>query len=164
MAKKKLFLTGPTREIPSGQNGPILAARVASKNAGFASSFPLADSAMHIVNDLFAIVMGVAQINFHQRQVISIYCTNSTVPPLSCGGGYGGEGGGREFEVGRVAPESEKQMQIGQVLPLIFIPYTYLGSKKKPLAFILAFKKSVIFLKSGRKSCSEKLLQLRRLK
>ena len=60
MAKKKLFLTGPTREIPSGQNGPILAARVASKNAGFASSFPLADSAMHIVNDLFAIVMGVA--------------------------------------------------------------------------------------------------------
>ena len=72
--------------------------------------------------------------------------------------------GGREFEVARVAPESEKQMQIGQVLPLIFIPYTYLGSKKKPLAFILAFKKSVIFLKSGRKSCFEKLLQLRLLK
>ena len=47
------------------------------------SSFPLADSAMHIGNDLFAIVMGVAQINFHQRQVISIYCTNSTVPPLN---------------------------------------------------------------------------------
>ena len=116
---------------------------------------------MHIVNDLFAIVMGVAQINFHQRQVISIYCTNSTVPPLSS---PGDEVGGREFEVGRVAPESEKQMQIGQVLPLIFIPYTYLGSKKKPLAFILAFKKSVIFLKSGRKSCSEKLLQLRLLK
>ena len=68
------------------------------------------------------------------------------------------------LEVGRVAPESEKQMQIGQVLPLIFILYTYLGSKKKPLAFILAFKKSVIFLKSGRKSCSEKLLQLRLLK
>ena len=62
------------------------------------SSFPLADSAMHIGNDLFAIVMGVAQINFHQRQVISIYCTNSTVPPLSCDGGYGGGGGGvREF-------------------------------------------------------------------
>ena len=118
---------------------------------------------MHIVNDLFAIVMGVAQINFHQRQVISIYCTNSTVPPLSSPGDEVG-GGGREFEVARVAPESEKQMQIGQVLPLIFIPYTYLGSKKKPLAFILAFKKSVIFLKSGRKSCSEKLLQLRLLK
>ena len=98
MAKKKLFLTGPTREIPSGQNGPILG------------------------------------------------------------------GGGGEFEVGRVAPESEKQMQIGQVLPSIFIPYTYLGSKKKTLAIILAFKKSVIFLKSGRKSCSEKLLQLRRLR
>ena len=108
--------------------------------------------------------MGVAQINFHQRQVISIYCTNSTFSPLPCGGGYGGGGGGGEFEVGWVAPESEKQMQIGQVLPLIFIPYTYLGSKKKPLAFILAFKKSVIFLKSGRKSCSEKLLQLRLLK
>ena len=102
----------------------------------------------------------LAQINFHQRQVISIYCTNSTFSPLSCGGGYGG----REFEVGPVATESDKQMQIGQVLPLIFIPYTYLGSKKKPLAFILAFKKSVIFLKSGRKSCSEKLLQLRLLK
>ena len=158
--KREIFLTGPTREIPSGQNGPILAARVASQNARFASSFPLADSAMHIVNDLFAIVMGVAQINFHQRQVISIYCTNSTFSPLSCGGGYGG----REFEVGPVAPESDKQMQIRQVLPLIFIPYTYLGSKKKPLAFILAFKKSVIFLKSGRKSCSEKLLQLRLLK
>ena len=111
--------------------------------------------------------MGVAQINFHQRQVISIYCTNSTFSPLSRGGGYGGRGGeagGWEFEVGRVAPKSQKQMQIGQVLPLIFIPYTYLGSKKKPLAFILAFKKSVIFLKSGRKSCSEKLLQLRLLK
>ena len=160
--KRELFLTGPTREIPSGQNGPILAARAASQNARFASSFPLADSVTHIVNDLFAIVMGVAQINFHQRQVISIYCTNSTVPPLSSPGDE--VGGGREFEVARVAPESEKQMQIGQVLPLIFIPYTYLGSKKKPLAFILAFKKSVIFLKSGRKSCSEKLLQLRLLK
>ena len=79
------------------------------------------------------------------------------------GGGWGG-GGWEEFEVGRVAQESEKQMQIGQVLTLIFIPYTYLGSKKKPLAFILAFKKSVIFLKSGRKSCSEKLFQLRLLK
>ena len=45
-----------------------------------------------IVNDLFAIVMGVAQINFHQRQVISIYCTNSTVPPLSSPGDeVGGE-------------------------------------------------------------------------
>ena len=96
MAKKRieLFLTGPTREIPSGQNGPILAARVATQNAGSASSFPLADSAMHIVNDLFAIVIGVAQINFHQRQVISIYCTNLTFSPLSCGGGYGGGGGG----------------------------------------------------------------------
>ena len=73
MAKKRTFLTRPTREIPSWRNGPIL---VASQNAGFASSFPLADSAMHIVNDLFVIVMGVAQINFHQRQVISIYCTN----------------------------------------------------------------------------------------
>jgi len=72
--------------------------------------------------------------------------------------GVGGLGGW-EFEVGRVAPESQKQMQIGQVLSLIFIPYTYLGSKKKPLAIIFAFKKSVIFLKSGRKSCSEKLLQ-----
>ena len=92
--KRELFLTGPTREIASGQNGPILAARVASQNAGFASSFPLADSAMHIVNDLFAIVMGVARINFHQRQVISIYCTNSTFSPLSCGRGYGGWVGG----------------------------------------------------------------------
>ena len=81
--KRELFLTGPTREVPCGQNGPILAVRVASQNAGFASSFPLADSAMHIVNDLFAIVMGVVQINFHQRQVISIYCTNSTFSPLN---------------------------------------------------------------------------------
>ena len=90
--KRELFLTGPTREIPSGQNGPILAARAASQNARFASSFPLADSVTHIVNDLFAIVMGVAQINFHQRQVISIYCTNSTVPPLSSPGDeVGGE-------------------------------------------------------------------------
>ena len=89
MAKKRTFLTRPTREIPSWRNGPIL---VASQNAGFASSFPLADSAMHIVNNLFAIVMGVAQINFHQRQVISIYCTNSTVPPLSSPGDeVGGE-------------------------------------------------------------------------
>ena len=36
--------------------------------------------------------MGVAQINFHQKQVISIYCTNSTVPPLSSPGDeVGGE-------------------------------------------------------------------------
>ena len=55
-------------------------------------TFSYGTNAMHIVNDLFAIVMGVAQINFHQRQVISIYCPNSTVPPLSCGGGYGGGG------------------------------------------------------------------------
>ena len=96
--KRELFLTEPTREVPCGQIGPILAVRVASQNARFASSFPLADSAMHIVNDLFAIVMGVAQINFHQRQVISIYCTNSTFSPLSRGGGYGG-GGGRGWGV-----------------------------------------------------------------
>ena len=31
------FLAGPTREIQSGQDGPILPARVANQNAGFAS-------------------------------------------------------------------------------------------------------------------------------
>ena len=68
--------------------------RVADQNeCRIPSSFPLADSTIHIVNDLFAIVMGVAQINFHQRQVICIYCTNSTFSALSRGGGYGGWGG-----------------------------------------------------------------------
>ena len=35
-------------EIPSGQEEPILPARVANQNAGFASSCPPADSAIYI--------------------------------------------------------------------------------------------------------------------
>ena len=44
--ERKLFLAEPTREIPSVQVRPILPARVANKNTGFASSCPLADSAI----------------------------------------------------------------------------------------------------------------------
>ena len=43
--KKDLLFAGPTREILSGQDEPILAAWVANQNAGFPSSYPLADSA-----------------------------------------------------------------------------------------------------------------------
>ena len=44
MAKKKnFFLAGPMREIPNGQDGLTLSARVANQNTGFASSRPLAD-------------------------------------------------------------------------------------------------------------------------
>ena len=43
--KTELSLAGPTREIPSGQHGPLLAVRVANQNTGFASPWPLADSA-----------------------------------------------------------------------------------------------------------------------
>ena len=46
MAKKDLLLAGPTREILSGQDEPILAAWVANQNAGFPSSFLLIDSAI----------------------------------------------------------------------------------------------------------------------
>ena len=42
--KRKLFLAGQTREIPSGQDGPILPTRVANQNAGFAC--PLVDSSV----------------------------------------------------------------------------------------------------------------------
>jgi len=46
--KENVFLreVGPTREIPRGQDGFILPARVANQNAGFASSCPLADLAI----------------------------------------------------------------------------------------------------------------------
>ena len=44
--ERKLFLAGPTREIPSVQVRPILPARVANRNTGFASSYPLAGSAI----------------------------------------------------------------------------------------------------------------------
>ena len=42
--KRELFLAGPTREIPSGQDGLILPARVANQKAGIASSCKLANS------------------------------------------------------------------------------------------------------------------------
>ena len=44
--KENFFPAGPTREIPDGQDEPILPARVANQNTGFASSYPLADSTM----------------------------------------------------------------------------------------------------------------------
>ena len=43
LPKTELSLAGPTREIPSGQHGPLLAVRVAHHNTGFASPWPLAD-------------------------------------------------------------------------------------------------------------------------
>ena len=43
--KGERFRAGPTREIPSEQDGPISPARVANQNAEFDSSCPLADSA-----------------------------------------------------------------------------------------------------------------------
>ena len=42
-------LAGPTREIPSGQDGPILPTGVANHNANFASSRSLADSDIIII-------------------------------------------------------------------------------------------------------------------
>ena len=46
--KENVFLldVGPTREIPRGQDGPILPACVANQNAGVTSSCPLADLAI----------------------------------------------------------------------------------------------------------------------
>ena len=46
MARKRVLLAGPTRVIPSWQGGPILPARVANPNAGFASPCELANSAL----------------------------------------------------------------------------------------------------------------------
>ena len=45
-SKRELFQSyaGPTREIPSEENGPILPTRVANQNTGLASSFRFADS------------------------------------------------------------------------------------------------------------------------
>ena len=43
---KDSVLAGPTREIPCGQDEPTLPVRVA-KNAGFALSYPIADSAIY---------------------------------------------------------------------------------------------------------------------
>ena len=40
MKKRIFFLAGPRREIPSGQDSPILPARVANQNAGFADRQP----------------------------------------------------------------------------------------------------------------------------
>ena len=42
--KRELFLAGQTREIPSGQDGLILPARVVNQKAGIASSCKLANS------------------------------------------------------------------------------------------------------------------------
>ena len=41
------FSAGPKRAIPSGQDRPILPARVANQNTGFASSYPLAEPAIY---------------------------------------------------------------------------------------------------------------------
>ena len=44
--QKNFAFAGPTRGIPSGQDRPILPARVANQNTGFASSCPLAEPAI----------------------------------------------------------------------------------------------------------------------
>ena len=49
MAKKRTFACGTSPGYPQGEDGPILTPRVASQNAGFASSCPLADSAMYLI-------------------------------------------------------------------------------------------------------------------
>ena len=41
----ELVHSGPTQEIPSGQDKPMLLTWLANQNAGFPSSYPLADSA-----------------------------------------------------------------------------------------------------------------------
>ena len=46
-------LAGPTREIPSGQDGPILPTGVANHNANFASSRSLARGFRHNYNNSF---------------------------------------------------------------------------------------------------------------
>ena len=43
---KEFRFAGPMRAIPSGQDTLILPARVANQNTGFASSCPLAESAI----------------------------------------------------------------------------------------------------------------------
>ena len=43
MAKKRTFLARPLREIPNGQNGPIMPAQVANQIARFVSSRPPTD-------------------------------------------------------------------------------------------------------------------------
>ena len=43
---KRTFLAGPKREIPSGQDKPILPAQKANQNTGFASSCPLPEPAV----------------------------------------------------------------------------------------------------------------------
>ena len=42
-APSNLLFAGPKLAIPSGQDGPILPARVANQNTGFTSSCPLAE-------------------------------------------------------------------------------------------------------------------------
>ena len=46
IALKNFAFAGIKREIPSGQDRPILPARVANHNTGFASSCPLAEQAV----------------------------------------------------------------------------------------------------------------------
>ena len=45
-ASSNYLFAGPKRVIPSGQDRPILPAWVANQNTGFASSCPLAESAI----------------------------------------------------------------------------------------------------------------------
>ena len=47
MAKKRIFLAGPTREILNVKDRVTFLARVANQNAGFTSSFQLAVSAIN---------------------------------------------------------------------------------------------------------------------
>ena len=47
MAKKRIFLAGPTREILNVKDLVTFLARVANQNAGFTSSFQLAVSAIN---------------------------------------------------------------------------------------------------------------------
>ena len=46
LRQNSFAFAGPTRAIPSGQDRPILPARVANQNTGFASSCPLAEPAI----------------------------------------------------------------------------------------------------------------------
>ena len=64
MVKKRTFACGTSPGYPQREDGPILTPQVANQNAGFASSCPLADSAMYLIKTPM-------KLSFHGVWVIS---------------------------------------------------------------------------------------------
>ena len=86
LTKKILFLALPTREIPSGQDGPTFPTWVANHNVhvGLASSCPLTDSARHQMRLLHSHTAWHSTRGQFNKTLTSVTCTCTIIYMKRC--------------------------------------------------------------------------------